>query len=59
MNAFLSRYGHVCVRITVHTCVRARVSLQVEGIVETLAAERTQIALVVTVTLDVAIEKSL
>ena len=49
----------MCHDVAVHTCVRARVPLQIERVVEPLATERTQIALVVAVTLDVAIEKSL
>jgi len=39
--------------------VRAGVSLEVEGVVETFAARRTEIALDVAVTLDVAVEQAL
>lgn len=42
-----------------HTCVRPRMPLEVERVVEALPAECTQVALHVTVTLHVTIEKPL
>lgn len=42
-----------------HTCMRPRMPLEVERIIEALSAERTQITLHVTMTLHVTIKKSL
>lgn len=42
-----------------HTCVSTGVSLQVEGVVESLPAEGTQIALHVRVALHVPVQQSL
>jgi len=46
-------------RSVVRTCVSASMSFEVEGVVESFAARRTQITLDVAVTLDVTVEQTL
>ena len=41
------------------TCMSSRVSLEIKGVVEALAAEGAQVALDVAVALDVPVEQSL
>lgn len=47
--------GGVCV----NTCVRAYMTLEVEGVVEAFAAEAAEVSLCVTVTFDMSVQHSL
>lgn len=51
----------LCVKmgVCVNTCVRAYMTLEVEGVVEAFAAEAAEVSLCVTVTFDMSVQHSL